>query len=85
LIVNGDGRMFRVPLEAPDLVADRHRSRRSNCNNDHGVSPDGDSRMVISDSTNTGPVLHLGACRLQEAFRGAITGGSSLLVARMVA
>lgn len=40
LLVNGDGRLFRVPLDRPALVpldtgfADR-------CNNDHGFSPDG--------------------------------------------
>jgi len=39
LLVNGGGRLFRVPLDAPALVpvdtgfADR-------CNNDHGISPD---------------------------------------------
>ena len=43
LLVNGGGRLFRVPLSAPDLIpvdtgfADR-------CNNDHGISPDG--RMI---------------------------------------
>lgn len=52
LIVNGDGRMFRVPLEAPDLVP-IDTSHAINCNNDHGVSPDGE-RLVISDSTDTG-------------------------------
>tara|TARA_R110002020_G_scaffold276136_2_gene491448 strand:- start:3513 stop:4343 length:831 start_codon:yes stop_codon:yes gene_type:complete len=52
LIVNGDGRMFRVPLDAPELVLiDTGPAVR--CNNDHGVSPDG-TRLVISDSTGTG-------------------------------
>lgn len=52
LLVNGGGRLFRVPLEAPALVpvdtgfADR-------CNNDHGISPDG-SRIVISHQTDRG-------------------------------
>ena len=52
LLVNGGGRLFRVPLDAPGLVpvdtgfADR-------CNNDHGISPDG-TRIVISHHTGRG-------------------------------
>jgi len=52
LLVNGSGRLFRVPLDAPALVpvdtgfADR-------CNNDHGISPDG-SRIAISHRTGRG-------------------------------
>lgn len=52
LLINGDGRLYRVPLGAPALVpvdtgfADR-------CNNDHGISPDG-SRIVISHHTDRG-------------------------------
>jgi Tol biopolymer transport system component len=52
LIVNGDGRMFRVLLDTPDLVP-IDTGHAINCNNDHGVSPDGE-RLVISDSTDTG-------------------------------
>jgi len=52
LIVNGEGRMFRVPLDAPalDPIDTGHATA---CNNDHGISPDG-NRLVISDSTDTG-------------------------------
>lgn len=40
LLVNGGGRLFRVPLEAPRLVpVDTGFATR--CNNDHGFSPDG--------------------------------------------
>ncbi len=40
LLVNSDGLLFRVPLDAPRLVAvDSGFARR--CNNDHGFSPDG--------------------------------------------
>ncbi|MEO6298725.1 MAG: hypothetical protein ABIO62_03720 [Paracoccaceae bacterium] len=40
LLVNRDGRLFRVALDAPDLVAvDTGFATR--CNNDHGFSPDG--------------------------------------------
>ena len=52
LIVNADGRMFRVPLKAPDLIP-IDTGHAVDCNNDHGVSPDG-SQLVISDSTDTG-------------------------------
>ncbi|WP_231592493.1 TolB family protein [Pelagovum pacificum] len=52
LVVNGGGRIFRVPLDAPELLpidtgfADR-------CNNDHGLSPDGRT-LVISDANEHG-------------------------------
>ncbi|KJS17264.1 MAG: hypothetical protein VR78_06235 [Hoeflea sp. BRH_c9] len=52
LIVNGDGRMFLVPLHAPDLLP-IDTGHAVQCNNDHGVSPDG-SLLAISDSTGTG-------------------------------
>ncbi|PWW00423.1 WD40 repeat protein [Hoeflea marina] len=52
LIVNGDGRLFRVPLDAPVLVR-IDTGHAVACNNDHGVSPDG-GRLAISDSTDTG-------------------------------
>ena len=56
LLVNGEGHLFRVPLDAPELVpvetgfADR-------CNNDHGISPDG-SRIVISHNTEDGSAIY---------------------------
>ncbi|GAB5464236.1 TolB family protein [Hoeflea alexandrii] len=52
LIVNGDGRMFRVSLAAAELVA-LDTGHAVKCNNDHGISPDG-SLLAISDSTDTG-------------------------------
>ena len=52
LIVNGEGRLFRVPLEAPDLVP-IDTGHAVQCNNDHGVSPDG-RWLAISDSTEEG-------------------------------
>jgi Tol biopolymer transport system component len=52
IVVNGGGRIFRVPLDAPDLVpVDTGFAVR--CNNDHGVSPDG-RLLAISDSTQDG-------------------------------
>lgn len=51
LIVNGDGRLYRVPLESPalQLIDTGHANA---CNNDHGISPDG-TRLVISDASRT--------------------------------
>ncbi len=49
LVVNGDGRLFRVDLAAPEL-AEIDTGFATNCNNDHGISPDG-SMLVISDQT----------------------------------
>jgi hypothetical protein len=56
LLVNGGGRLFRVPLDAPALVpvetgfADR-------CNNDHGFSPDG-RRIAISHHAGDGSAIY---------------------------
>lgn len=52
LLVNGGGRLFRVPLAAPALVA-VDTGFAVKCNNDHGISPDG-SRIVISHHTGRG-------------------------------
>lgn len=52
LIVNGDGLLYRVPLDAPAL----HRIDTGfavGLNNDHGLSPDG-TLLAISDKTETG-------------------------------
>lgn len=57
LLVNGGGRLFRVPLDEPRLVpvetgfADR-------CNNDHGISPDG-TRIVLSHHTGRGSEIFM--------------------------
>ena len=52
LIVNGEGRLFRVPLDVPDLLP-IDTGFAVNCNNDHGISPDG-TQLVISDKTEAG-------------------------------
>jgi hypothetical protein len=55
LLVNGGGRLFRVPLDRAELVpvdtgfADR-------CNNDHGLSPDG-GRIAISHHAESGSAI----------------------------
>ena len=57
LLVNGGGRLFRVPLDAPDLVpVDTGFATR--CNNDHGLSPDGKT-MVISNHGERGAEIFL--------------------------
>ena len=52
LLVNGDGRLYRVPLDAPRLEP-FDTGFAVGCNNDHGISPDG-KRIAISDKTETG-------------------------------
>lgn len=57
LLVNGEGRLFRVPLDAPFLVpVDTGFAVR--CNNDHGISPDG-SQIVISNHRDRGSEIFL--------------------------
>lgn len=55
LIVNGGGRLFRLPLDAPRLVPIDTGSL-SALNNDHGISPDGRT-LVVSNSPNRGTSL----------------------------
>ncbi|MEH6833109.1 MULTISPECIES: TolB family protein [Falsihalocynthiibacter] len=52
LIVNGEGRLYRVDLSAPAL-ATIETGFATQINNDHGVSPDG-TTLVMSDSTEEG-------------------------------
>jgi Tol biopolymer transport system component len=52
LIVNGSGRLYRVPLNTPELQ-EIETGFALDINNDHGISPDGKS-LVISDSTEFG-------------------------------
>ena len=51
LIVNGGGRLFKVPFDAPDLQL-INTGFAVELNNDHGISPDG-RMLVISDRTRT--------------------------------
>ncbi len=52
LVVNGGGRLYKVPLAAPQLqVIDTGFANK--LNNDHGISPDG-KMLAISDATETG-------------------------------
>jgi Tol biopolymer transport system component len=53
LIVNGDGRLYRVALSGPARLSEIDAGFAKTCNNDHGVSPDG-RPLAISDSTENG-------------------------------
>ncbi|MDE0522696.1 MAG: hypothetical protein OXH79_12140 [Boseongicola sp.] len=52
LIVNGSGRLYRVPFDAPALNA-IDTGGLSRINNDHGVAPDV-SRLAVSDNAEGG-------------------------------
>ncbi|MGG7579324.1 TolB family protein [Rhizobium sp. Nf11,1] len=52
LLLNGDGLLFRLPLDGGEVVK-VDTSFAVNCNNDHGISPDG-TKIVISDKTEFG-------------------------------
>jgi len=51
LVVNGGGRLYRLPLEGA-FLEEVGTGFAVKCNNDHGISPDG-TRLVISDSSQT--------------------------------
>ena len=52
LLVNGDGRLYRVRLDGkPEALVDTGFADA--CNNDHGISPDG-KRIAISHRTERG-------------------------------
>lgn len=57
LLVNGDGRLFRVPLDAPALVP-VDTGFATKCNNDHGISPDG-SLIALSHHRENGSEIFL--------------------------
>ncbi len=52
LLVNGGGRLYRVPLAKPGLEP-VETGFATRCNNDHGFSPDG-TRIVLSHHTDRG-------------------------------
>ena len=68
LLVNCGGRLFRVPLEKPALVA-VETGFADRCNNDHGISPDG---TTIAFSHHRG--------RGSEIFLMPAAGGEPVLV-----
>jgi Tol biopolymer transport system component len=58
LLVNGGGRIYRVPLAAPalELVETGVAVR---CNNDHGISPDGQQMVISSHHEGEGSQIYL--------------------------
>jgi Tol biopolymer transport system component len=53
LLVNSGGRLFRVPLDAPALVP-VETGAAVQCNNDHGISPDGKTFILSSHHLGQG-------------------------------
>jgi Tol biopolymer transport system component len=68
LMVNGDGRLFRVPLAKPALVPiDTGAADR--CNNDHGISPDGLTIILSSHHEGGGSQIYVtpvAGCMLKD-------------------
>ena len=64
LLVNAEGRLWRVPLDRPDLLA-VETGAALRCNNDHGFSPDG-ARIYLSSHTARG----------SEIFAVPVAGGA---------
>ena len=61
LLVNGEGRLFRVPLAKPEFQAvDTGPAIR--CNNDHGISPDGGTIILSSHHEGEGSQIYLMPC-----------------------
>lgn len=57
LLVNSQGRLYRVPFDAPALIPlDTGFANR--CNNDHGISPDGKT-IALSNHTDRGSEIFL--------------------------
>ncbi len=57
LLINGGGKLYRVPLDAPRLVPVPTGSAEK-LNNDHGISPDG-KQIVISNHRGRGSEIFL--------------------------
>lgn len=58
LLINGEGRLFRVPLDRPELLpVDTGPAIR--CNNDHGLSPDGATIVLSSHHDGEGSEIYL--------------------------
>jgi Tol biopolymer transport system component len=58
LLVNGGGRLFRVPLAAPRLEA-IDTGAAVQCNNDHGITPDGRTIILSSHHEGAGSQVYL--------------------------
>jgi Tol biopolymer transport system component len=58
LLVNGEGRLFRVPLARPELLA-LETGAADRCNNDHGISPDGSVIVLSSHHEGAGSQIYV--------------------------
>jgi len=56
LLVNGGGRLFRVPLDRTPELVPVPTGFADACNNDHGFSPDG-TRIALSHRTDAGSTV----------------------------
>ena len=57
LLINGGGRLYRVPLAAPAMqLVDTGAAIK--CNNDHGISPDGKTIVVSSHHAGRGSEIY---------------------------
>jgi Tol biopolymer transport system component len=71
LLVNGNGRLFRVPLDAPVLQPvpmDMPADVALGCNNDHGIAPDGQTYIISSHHEGVGSLIYT-----MPAFGGDLT------------
>lgn len=58
LLVNGDGLIYRVPLDNPKLhLVDTGAANQ--CNNDHGITPDGQTYILSSHHGGQGSEIYL--------------------------
>jgi Tol biopolymer transport system component len=58
LLVNGGGRLYRVSLDKPELVEVPSGSAVK-CNNDHGISPDGQTIILSSHHEGAGSQVYV--------------------------
>jgi Tol biopolymer transport system component len=58
LLVNADGRLWRVPFDAPDLI-EVPTGVAIKCNNDHAISPDGTQIALSSHHQEKGSEIYL--------------------------
>ncbi|MCX7289069.1 MAG: hypothetical protein NTW20_16380, partial [Rhodobacterales bacterium] len=58
LLVNGEGRLYRVPLAKPELVP-QDTGPAVRCNNDHGISPDGTLLILSSHHEGEGSQVYV--------------------------
>ena len=59
LVVNGDGLLYRLALDAPERGLERIDTGFADaCNNDHGISPDG-TTLAISHNDGDGSCIHI--------------------------